>query len=224
MVEKTALQDEGINILFKLIHHLKTPLSTIRMAVSNIRYLMYEHVEQPEIREEYEDILLDTDKSIEDITFTITTIQALLNHNKQVEKVFELSELIADLESRIIKQGLSVRIMRGEILQAEIKWRGFDLSHVLFSLIRYFPKTNDALVSLSVQRCEPTETSRSAGIYLRFRITAEGNFNYADSTIHFEDNLGVLIARLILEQMDIQLHYNISAQSVNIYFEIPAIE
>ncbi|HID38874.1 MAG TPA: hypothetical protein EYP36_05100 [Calditrichaeota bacterium] len=220
MVKKKPPHEESVDVFYKLIHHLKTPLSTIRMAVGNIRYLMNEHIIQPDIRLECEDILLDADKSVEDIALTITVIQGLLNQNKQVETVLKLSEIIADFKERIIKEGLSVVINYDEICHPLIRWKGFDLASVLMSLIRYLPRANEASLALDIH-CRAREAGEK---YVRFQLTLEINSNYAVSNQYFQDNLGLLIAKWILGQQDILLHYSKSAQKTSIYFDIPVQE
>ena len=224
MVKDTPLQDEGVEILFKLIHHLKTPLSTIRMAVSNIKYLVNEHIEQQDMREEYEDILLDADKSVENIAQTVTVIQSLLTQGKSAERVLELSAIIDELKQLLSNEDLSVLIRYDETFQPLMRWRGFNLASLLVSLIRYFPRANQASLVLSIQPGKQDTIEDVGERFIRFRLAAKSDSDYAVSDAYFEDNLGLLIAKWILGQQDIFLHYNKSAREADIYFDLPIHE
>jgi len=224
MVKDTPLHDESVEILHKLIHHLKTPLSTIRMAVSNIKYLVREHIEQQEIQAEYEDILLDADKAVENIAHTVTEIQNLLTYSKSVENDLELPQIIHKLKQLIIKEGFSVIIHYDETFQPYMRWIGFDLVSVLFSLIRYFPRANGASLVLSIQPGKQDTVPDAGSKYIRFRLAAKTDTDYAVSDAYFEENLGLLIAKWILGQQDILLHYNKSAREADVYFDLPLHE
>ena len=224
MVEDTPLQDEGVEILYKLIHYLKTPLSTIRMAVSNIKYLVNEHIVQQDMREEYEDILLDADKSVENIAQTVTVIQSLLTQNKSVESVLELSAITNELKQLLQNEELNVLIRYDETFQPLMRWRGFNFASMLVSLIRYFPRANQASFILSIQPGKQNTVEGAGEKYIRFRLTAKSDTDYGLSDAYFKDNLGLLIAKWILGQQDIFLHCDISAREADIYFDLPVYE
>ena len=212
-----AFSEENADLLKKLIHDMKTPLSTLRMAVSNVEFMLADHITEARKRQEFEDILVDAQNSIRDITQTIQLFHEILIRNEDKGKLLHLSDVVNEFRQRVSDDNGVIRVNIGSDASHSIFWKGYPLVSVLIGLMRTLAAFQAHSPVLQVW---PKNNEGENGI-VRFCFSATMDTPNPKITSFIEGKKEFLIAKWALLCNAIPVNLNQTGKTINICFDVP---
>lgn len=94
-------QSSDVDLINKLVHIIKTPLSTISMALKNLEYILPESSEHSKKVEESKEIIYSAAKSVEQINSRLLLLQLLCSETKPVNQELAIKQYFEDLVQKI---------------------------------------------------------------------------------------------------------------------------